>query len=318
MNAEQELRRLVRGRGVRAGDAHHSIGPALAALAGVAQSDTPVQVNRKLVVVLTEAAGRLPEDLRVAVLTALGLHGPSEKPFLRDRLSWLSQETGASERTTRRRATTALRLLGEHLDDAVKDPTVQRGWYTSSLRALLRLDVDPPQVVEDRVIVATADNLAEIELRFSAPVASGQQAQPIEAAILYGGEVTRTERVTPSHRKFTVRLPAPLRAGERHEYGVRFTAFPRAKMPPFYVFTPLQPCDRFTMRVRFGSEVPDRIWRLDGIPPRAIDDYEPAGGLLAADRLGEIALEFAQLHQGLSYGIRWFTDTGPRDGAESH
>jgi hypothetical protein len=102
-----------------------------------------------------------------------------------------------------------------------------------------------------------------------------------------------------------VRLPKSLRAGERHEYGVRFAAFPRALMPPFYVLTPLQPCERFTVRVRFGADVPKRIWQVDGIPPRAIDDYEPANGLLAADQLGEVSLEFSRLHQGLSYGMRW-------------
>jgi hypothetical protein len=182
------------------------------------------------------------------------------------------------------------------------------------------MDVDPPQLVEERVIVASADNLSEIEIRLSAPASRQTTDTPITAAILYGGEITRTEHITPTHRKFTVRLPAPLRAGEKHEYGVRFTAFPRALMPPFYVMTPLRPCERFTVRVQFGAHAPRRIWRIDGIPPRAIDDFEPAT-LLTADRLGEVSLEFSQLHQGLSYGIRWSTEnepTGYRAAAESH
>ena len=86
---------------------------------------------------------------------------------------------------------------------------------------------------------------------------------------------------------------------------MRFTAVPRALMPPYYVLTPLQPCEQFSVRVRFGADVPARIWRVDGIPPRAIDDFEPPDGLLTADRLGEVSLEFSRLHQGLSYGMRW-------------
>jgi hypothetical protein len=324
MTTEQvlpELQRLIRGRGLRAGNAHHRVGPALTTLANVAQSDSSVQVNRKLIQVLTEAASRLPDDLQVAALTALGLHGPAETQYLQDRLSWLAETTEMSERTTRRRATTALRLLSEQLDELVKDARPQQGWHVSSLRVLLRMDVDPLQLVEDRVIVASADNLSEIEIRLSAPASRHQIDTPAAATILYGGEITRTEHITSSHHKYTVRLPTPLRAGEKHEYGTRFTGFPRALTPPFCVMTPLRPCERFTVRVRFGANIPSRIWRLDGIPPRAIEDFEPADALLTADRLGEVSLEFSRLHQGLSYGVRWETTgepTGPRAAAESH
>jgi hypothetical protein len=58
--------------------------------------------------------------------------------------------------------------------------------------------------------------------------------------------------------------------------------------------------------VRFGTaSLPRSIWRVDGIPPRALDDFEPTDQLLTADRLGEIAIEFSRLQQGLSYGIQW-------------
>jgi len=148
------------------------------------------------------------------------------------------------------------------------------------------------------VIVASSDNLDELHIRLSA-------AEPLRATALYGGEITHTERVTPSHHRFVLQLPRPLHAGERHEYGARFTGVPRSIMRPFYVLTPLQPCERFTVRVRFGDDVPKRIWRVNGIPARAIDEFEPPDDVLEADRLGEVALEFARLHQGLSYGMHW-------------
>jgi hypothetical protein len=301
-----ELQEIPRGRGMQAGDVADRIGPGLRRACGVTAADAPATVRRKVGTRLAELCERLPFDLRISVLAALALHPQANHQFMQDRMSWAAHQINRDHpRAAIRRMKIGFRILAEQLDELVQNPQLSQGWHVCSLRALLRMDVEPPQLVEDRVIVASADDLSEIELRLSAP-ATGQAADsPIAASVLYGGEIIDTERITPSHRKFSVRLPKPLLAGEKHEYGVRFSAFPRALMPPFYVMTPLQPCERFTVRVRFGTDVPPRIWRLDGIPPRAIDDFEPADGMLRPDRLGEVSLEFSRLHQGLSYGMRW-------------
>lgn len=296
-----ELLEIPRGRGLRAGDVAERIGPGLRAACGVTAADSPAAVRRKVGQRLVELCERLPADLKISVLAGLGLHPLANHQFLQDRLSWAARQINRDHpRAANRRMRTAFRILAEQLDDAVADPAIQDGWHTTSLRALLRMDTDPPQLMEDRVIIASADNLAEIHLRFSA----GAPENPPLATVLYGGEITDTERVTPSHHRFVLRLPRSLRAGERHEYGARFTV-PRAIMRPFYVLTPLQPCDRFTVRVRFGGDVPKRIWRVNGIPARAIDEFEPADDVLEPDSLGEVTLEFARLHQGLSYGMHW-------------
>jgi hypothetical protein len=311
-----ELLELPRGRGVLAGDVADRIGPGLRRACGVTAADDPATVRRKVANRLAELCERLPVDLRISVLAALALHPMANHQFMQDRMMWAALQINRDHpRAAVRRMKVGFRILAEQFDGLVDDIRLRQGWHTSSLRALLRMDVDPPQLIEDRVIVA-ADDLTEIEIRLSAPGGS----QP-EATILYGGEITHAERVTRSHTKFTVRLPTPLRAGEKHQYGVRFTAFPRAIMPPFYVLTPLQPCEHCTVRVQFGKDIPTRIWRLDGIPPRAIDDFEPPDRLLTPNGLGEVALEFAQLHQGLSYGIRWATERKPavhQAIAESH
>jgi hypothetical protein len=300
-----ELLEIPRGRGMLAGDVADRIGPGLRTACGVTAADSPATVRRKVASRLVELSEHLPVDLRISVLAALGLHPDAGHQFMQDRMGWAARQINRDHpRAAVRRMKIGFRILAEQLDDLAEDPSGE-AWYTWSLRALLRMDIDPPQLVEDRVIVAAADNLEEIEIRLSAPANGAPADSPITATVLHGGELTRTERVTPSHRKFVVRLPTPLRAGEKHEYGVRFAAFPRALMPPYYVLTPLQPCEQFTMRVRFGADVPDRIWRVDGIPPRAIDDVEPVEGLLTPDRLGEVSLVFTRLHQGLSYGLRW-------------
>lgn len=302
-----ELAEIPRGRGMQASDVAGRIGPGLRASCGVTAADSPATVRRKVANRLVELCDRLPFDLRISVLAGLALHPDANHQFMQDRMGWAARVINRDHpRAAVRRMKIGFRILAEQLDDLVTDPALHDGWHTHSLRALMRMDVDPPQLVEDRVIVASADELTEIEIRVSsAPLAEQAGKSPIDATVLYGGEITGSQQVTPSHHKFSLRLPGPLAAGERHEYGVRFTAPPRATMPPFYVLTPLQPCERFTMRVRFGAEVPARIWRLDAIPPRAIDDFDPAEALLAADRLGEVALEFTRLHQGLSYGMRW-------------
>jgi len=285
-----ELQEIRRGRGMQASDIAVKIGPGLRAACGVTATDSPAIVRRKVGSRIIELCERLPEDLKISVLAGLAL---------------LPEANRDHPRAAVRRMRMGFRILAEQLDDLVADPALRQGWHVGSLRVLLRMDVDPPQVVEDRTIVADTDDLTEIEVRFSAPASGSQTDSPITAAIIYGGEITSSERVTPSHTKYAMRLPAPLGVGEQHEYGARFSAYPRALMPPYYVLTPLQPCERFTVRVRFGADVPANVWRLDGIPPRAIDGFEPPNGLLTPDRLGEVSLEFSRLHQGLSYGMRW-------------
>jgi hypothetical protein len=286
-----------------ANDVADRIGAGLRVACGVAPDDSPALVRRKVGERLSELCGRLPTDLRVSVLAALALHPEADHQFMQDRMGWAARQINRDHpRAAVRRMKVGFRIIAEQLDDLVDDPSINQGWHTGSLRALLRMDVDPPQLLEERTIVATADGLEEVEIRLSAP-GRGDDS-PITATVLYGGEITASERVAPSHRKFVLRLPATLRAGEQHEYGVRFTAHPKAVMPPYYVLTPLQPCAKFSVRVRFG-EAPPLIWRVDGIPPRAFDDYAPGDALVSADRFGEVALEFSRLHQGLSYGVRW-------------
>lgn len=294
-----ELLEIPRGRGMRAEDVAERIGPGLRAACGVTSADSPAVVRRKVGRRLRELCDRLPADLKVSVLAGLGLHPAANQQFLQDRMTWAAKQINRDHpRAAARRMRVAFRILAEQLDEAVQNPALHDGWHTWSLRALLRMDVDPPQLVEDRVIVAAAEPIDEISIRFSA-------AESIQATALYGGEITRSEQITPNHHKFALRLPKPLHAGERHEYGARFTGVPRTIMPPFYILTPLQPCERFTVRVRFGVDVPKRIWRVNGIPARAIDNFEPPDEILEPDQFGEVSLDFAGLHQGLSYGMHW-------------
>ncbi|MGH3759908.1 hypothetical protein [Actinophytocola sp.] len=302
-----ELLEIHRGRGMLAHDIAARVGAHLRTACGVTNSDSPAAVRRKVAGRLVELCQRLPTDVRICVLAALALHREADHQFVQDRMGWAAGRINRDHpRAAVRRMKVGFRILAEQLDDLVTDPRMHQGWHTVSLRSLLRMDVDPPELLEERVIVAAADDLDEIEIRLSAPSGEAGATNPITAAIVYGGEIVREEPVASSHGKFEVRLPRTLRAGDHHEYGVRFSALSRADMRPYYVLTPLQSCARFAVRVRFDpAALPAKIWKVDGVPPRALDDFRPLADLLDADRLGEISLEFSGLQQGLSYGVQW-------------
>ena len=63
--------------------------------------------------------------------------------------------------------------------------------------------------------------------------------------------------------RFVIRLPEALRLGQRHEYGIRFTSYPRSWTNPYDLLAPLHRCEHFAVRVRFGDARPDLVWRLE-------------------------------------------------------
>ncbi|MEV6826088.1 hypothetical protein [Amycolatopsis sp. NPDC051102] len=304
----RELNELRRGRGLDAADLHQRIGPCLRAACAITEADQPAAARHKLVLRLTELCGRLPADLRLAALAALGLHEEAAGEFLDRRISWLATVLDRDPRTARRRIDLAFRRLDELLGAPASrgDLHPLAGWYVESMKAMLRLDRDPPDLREERRIVAEADELDELILPVSVPVEPGGDPVPdITADALFGGEIVEARRVSASHAQFVLRLPSPLRLGQRHEYGIRFTPR-RAGLRPFYVMTPLRRCEKLSVRVRFDRAAPpSRVWRLNGVPGRVVDDGVDSGDAVTVNRVGEVGLEFHDLHQGLSYGLQW-------------
>lgn len=310
----RELNELRRGRGLDAADLHLRIGPCLRDACEITGADQPSAARQKLVLRLTELCGRLPADLRLAALAAFGLHEEAAGEFLDRRISWLASVLDRDPRTARRRIDLAFRRLDELLvtPPPERDLHPLAGWYVESMKATLHLDREPPDLEEERRIVAEVDELDELVLPFSAPAEPGSDPVPdIAADVLFGGEIVEARQVSASHAQFVMRLPSPLRLGQRHEYGIRF-APRRTSLRPYYVMTPLRRCEEFSVRVRFDrANPPPRVWRLNGVPGRVVDDGVDSGDALTVNRVGEVALEFHELHQGLSYGLQWSFD--PRE-----
>jgi len=313
-----ELNELRRGRGLDATDLHQRIGPCLRAACSIADGDPPAVARRKLVLRLTELCGGLPADLRLAALAAFGLHEEAAGEFLDRRISWLASALDRDPRTARRRIDMAFRLLDELLGDPARSrgsATSPYGWYVESVRSMLRLDHDPPDLQEERRIVAEVDELDELVLALSVPAVPEAAPWPdITADVLFGGEIVEIRQVSASHAEFVMRLPSPLHMGQRHEYGIRFTPF-RSAIRPYYALTPFRRCEKFSARVRFDRDrLPDKVWRLNGVPARVIDDDVDSGDPLTVNRVGEVGLEFYELHQGLSYGLQWSFPLQTREG----
>jgi hypothetical protein len=313
---ERELRNLRRGRGLLSDDLATRVGPSLRESCDVSPGDDPAVVRAKVVGRIGAVARTLPADLQVAVEAGLAMHDEAGDRFLYERLRWLAGRIERDPRTAARRVEQGLRLLAERMGGQrpaeMADPVpadsafAPGGWYVEALHSTLLLNLELPQLIEERHIVSTVDGLGQVMASLTAPRGGRPTTGPRAAAeIIYGGEIVHETWPLRGHYRCTIRLPTPLRAGERHQYGIRFTSYPRADLRPYYVMTPLRRCDRFVMRVRFGQGmVPSSIQRVDGIPRGIVDDLEPVPEV-RPDGVGEVQAEFHHLRQGLSYGLCW-------------
>lgn len=305
----KELQELRRGRGLAADDLHKRIGPRLRQACDVGESDPPAQVRRKVTLKLTELCGRLDDDRRLAARVAFALHPEAAGKTLDQRVSWLAVHFDRDPKTAIRRIDSAFRMIAEEIDNQSETDNeyVPEGWYVESLRSVLRMDLPVPLLTEERRIVATVDELDEITLSLGAPKPFDASSEDrIAAEMIYGGEIVEQDHTNATYARFVVRLPQPLRLGQSHEYSVSFTSYPRDLMRPYYVITPSRRCEHFFLRVRFGTEGrPALLWRLNGVPMRVVDEFQANSDTWPIDRVGDVALEFHGLKQGLSYGLQW-------------
>ncbi len=197
---------------------------------------------------------------------------------------------------------------------AVLASDAPEGWYLHSLTALLRLDTEPIEAVEQRVVVATVDGLSEIATSISVPRDRGDNefSHRLEAELLHGGALERREQPYESFFRNVVALPSPLRAGEQHEYALRFRIPAEQPMASHYAHLPLQRSDHCDIRVRFDRDrLPRRVWKLAGVPTAVLYQASPAGELMTPDRFGEVHVEFSDMRPGLSYGVSWDSAEDP-------
>ncbi|MGD0064756.1 MAG: helix-turn-helix transcriptional regulator [Streptosporangiaceae bacterium] len=201
----------------------------------------------------------------------------------------------------------------EAADPAAEGPVsspadAPEGWFIESFSALLRLDANPIEALEQRVAVATTDGLSELTTSVSVPRHSADvdQAHGLESELLHGGSLELREQPYESYFRNVIVLPRPLKKGERHRYAIRLCIPAGQRMAPHYVYVPFSRSDHFDLRVRFNPlHLPRSIWVLRGAPTAVIYERGPAAQTLTPDRFGEVHVIFHTLRQGLGYGVCW-------------
>jgi hypothetical protein len=275
-----DLKALRKGRGLYVNNVAERVGHTLRDLCGVTEQDGPGEIRVRVAQRLEHLAIDLPDDLRIAVLAAFGMIPAARRPLYQERVNWIAERIGRDPRTARRRIDDAIHQLAQlactplRLRGATEPATA--GWHTAATRVFLIMEGNAPEAIEHHRIVAAQDNLQEIELATTF-------GQP---AVICGGTLRGRNLV----------LPAPLTAGQAHDFWVRSRNPVR---PRQFVYIPRRRCDHLELRVHFDwDRVPRAVSKLQGRPPRDV-------GRVPVDQAGEIHLTFRDLSRGMAYGARW-------------
>lgn len=305
-----EIRTLRKGRGIYSRDLDQRIGPYLRDLSGNSSSDL-AGLRQALASELTARAAVLPDDLRLAALVSIGLWEETRQLALfGDRVSWLAKRSDRNDRTLLRRIATAEQLLAEEIASELGRrgtalPAAD-GWYLDEFRTVLRLDTATPEAHERRRIVATRTGLQHVRAWLDLPGDRDQPPAALDAEVLCGGRLVRRSIPATNRHEFVIELPAPLQAGERHEYELILRVPEGLPMRPHYIYTPEYRCNVFDLTVRFDlAHPPAWIRRVSDETVRMFDNASPNGDLESLNRVGEVHVRFGNPSLYLGYGLQW-------------
>ncbi len=306
----EELDDFHRGRGFNADAIVDRVGPLLAAIVFGDNEGDPASGRDLLRRWLLAAATDLPEDLRSVFLAASGLRDLS--PQLTDRLATLATTGGVSARTVRRRLREADRLVAASLiarssvsED--ENPFTAPGWYVDRLDALADLTEDRPRFRSLREIIVTHEGVNQICESWSIPKPPHEpHLTDLHLEATEGCEVTQIEKVSPSTWRVTLGLTATLAPRQRHRVGFTVTLPSRAYVRPYNAFVPVRRTRSFRSEVCFGpGSGITGAWRVDGLPPLAMDDGVPVGEMFDLEAGSPLVAEWSTVRRGLAYGIGW-------------
>ena len=305
-----DLDSFHRGRGIHADDFATRVGPHLAQVVFADSNPEPTYGRDLLKRWFLAASQELPPDLRAVFLAASGMTQPG--PRLTDRLGALSRSTGLANRTLVRRLRQADALVAAKLDalsyvSEDDNPFARRGWYVERLESTAYLDEERPRFVGVREVLCTLDGLEQICESLSVPRPPGDTS-PVDliVAATEGCEVDSLTRVSPSTWQVALGLPRPLAVGERHRLGVSIAMPSRAFVKPYNAFVPVRRTRSFSAVVHLPTDGSvTGAWRLDGVPPTAMEDGVPIGDSFDLPTTEPLAAEWTTVRRGLGYGIGW-------------
>ncbi|MFI5588499.1 hypothetical protein ACIA5G_25835 [Amycolatopsis sp. NPDC051758] len=311
----RELTTLRRGWGLEAERLRTRLGPLVTQWCEVHRTANDREARRVLREAITAAIAEFPADDRLAVNVALGIAPGTQHPLLSARVEVLAERLRVSARTARRRIDRAFARLAAEIEagarpgEGVPDP--EKGWFVKRVKALVRLDTDEPELIEERLIVATRDGLSRIATQFTVPrTEDGRDGErQVDVDAQHGVRITGANRQGQRHFRWLLDLPRPLSRGDSHTYSLVYRIRDGRPIRPSYAFVPLVTCESLTVRVRFDPESPPRaVWRLDRVPPSVLTDPPEPGATLPLDGAHEVAQDFAAPQLGYAYGLRWLAN----------
>jgi len=306
----EELDLLHRGRGFNADDVMDRLGPILATIVFSDNEPDPAYGRDLLRRWLLAAAGDLPDDLRQVFLVASGLR--NTEPQLTRRLESLADEQVVSTRTVRRRLREADRLVAAALEfrsheTPDENPFAVRGWYVDRLESIAHLDLDRPVFESLRDIIVTHDDVEQICESWSIPKPPDELLpEHLDLTATEGCEITGLTKISPSTWRVTLDLPGKLEKRRLHRVGLRIALPSHSYVQPFNAFVPVRRTRSFRAEVRYSADngISD-AWRINGLPPLAMDDYVPIGDHFDLAGGEPLVAEWNTVRRGLGYGIGW-------------
>lgn len=308
----EDLQSLWKREGVRGEWQEKRSYPQLRRACRVSEQDSPRQMERKLHATIERLMDDQHTD-RVTLLTALGRRPQADQKTLEKRLEALALERHqaggpyVSVRTIWRQLAAARdRFVRAAVADARASAAAnQVGYVVVALRLTLSIIDGRVQVGARRRIRVTQDRLHAIGGSFGLPRPLPAGGTPT-IAVVSGG--LRCDQVywREGAIHYTVELLQPLAAGQVHEFELRYDLPPEQPIDPHCVISPTTPFEEFNLSVCFDPRrLPERVWKVDGVTYRGVDECPEADGILALDPSGRVHARFVDIHVGLNYGIAW-------------
>ncbi|WFF08712.1 hypothetical protein O7622_09240 [Micromonospora sp. WMMD1076] len=303
-----ELRALRKGFGINGQEWVKGVGPGLRHISGVSDAESAAVTRKKIIAALDRLTRRLDPPRSMVARVALGFGSFPNARYL-NRLAALEPKLDRSNRSLQRYSNEVLDMLADFAVAEELSPPGQSydaPWQTEALRVTLLLDGPGIDVTEIRAIQSNNAGLARIEHSITVPAVGS--AGPLDPAALHlravsGAGLGRPRLVTARRVVFDVQFPRVLDLSETHEFGFRVRL---PVMSPFYLCTPIYPCGRFELKVRFDRErLPNPIRVVDGAFAHEAADPGSATQTVGVDRAGQVRRVFRDLRPGRSYGLHW-------------
>lgn len=313
----EELESVRKGRGVHEPQLRSRIGPILRSFCAIGIHTSHSDTRRVIIAELEVGCNTLPGDLELAARVMFAIENGYQHRFLRQRYTALAERWNCDFRTVQRRCNEALELISHHFSEqaessrpapASTDVLSPRSWYLERFSAVLLLNREQPEAIEERTVVSVDDGLEVIDHPFGVPRHS-REAKPrlqLDVEILYGARLDSVQQHGENLFIHSLSLPRSLRHGERHTYA-QIVRIPTGQlMVPRYVHLPLQRCDSFELRVKFDhTDLPRAVWIVSRVPELVYVSNQPGKDLIEPDAFDEVHVRFTDLQLGFGYGLSW-------------